>query len=340
MTRIFYFLILLIPAENLTVHNSIPRDFSETSEYNCASRSNWGLEDSIPPKRAHHELIYDEARKTILLTCGSTPLDGGNSFDVYNDLWSFNGKSWKKLGNAGDQRSGIRMAFDTKRNKLYSFGGFRDNKCLGDLRVMENGNWKTIATDPMMRASEPGFVYDSKRDFFLAFGGSAERGVVNNITWIWKDGIWKKFNGPGPAGRQAFAMIFDNKRNKTVLFGGMGASPEQSFKDTWEFDGSTWTKVDSAGPERISPGYAFDEKRGMLVVFGGMNSKGRLGDTWGWDGKQWKQLATTGPPARAMGYMAYDKSRDRAVLFGGRISWPIDAQDTWEWDGNEWKEIK
>jgi hypothetical protein len=27
-------------------------------------------------------------------------------------------------------------------------------------------------------------------------------------------------------------------------------------------------------------------------------------------------------------------------LFGGRLSWPNDANDTWEWDGKEWKEVK
>ena len=71
-----------------------------------------------------------------------------------------------------------------------------------------------------------------------------------------------------------------------------------------------------------------------------MSKEGMKGDTWSWDGKTWKQLATTGPSPRAMGYMAYDKNRDRIVLFGGRMGWPNDANDTWEWDGKEWKEIK
>lgn len=340
MNSAFYFMILLFPVGGLKKINSTNLFQPAASGHLQVRTTPWNFSDSIPPKRAHHELVYDETSQKILLTCGSTPLDGGKSFDVFNDVWSFDGKSWNLLGNAGDHRSGIRMAFDSKRKKPYSFGGFEDNKCLGDLRVMENGNWKTIANDPAMKASEPGFIYDSKRDLFIAFGGSAERGVVNGTTWIWKDGVWKKFVGPGPEGRQAFAMVYDNKRDKTVLFGGMGASPDQAFRDTWEFDGSSWTKVDSTGPERISPGYAFDEKRGLLLVFGGMSSKGRLGDTWGWDGKHWKQLAGSGPAPRAMGYMAYDKNRDKTVLFGGRISWPIDAQDTWEWDGHEWKEIK
>ena len=74
--------------------------------------------------------------------------------------------------------------------------------------------------------------------------------------------------------------------------------------------------------------------------FCGISVDGMKSDTWSWDGKEWKQLATNGPSARAMGYMAYDKKRDRVVLFGGRPGWPNDANDTWEWNGNEWKEIK
>lgn len=58
----------------------------------------------------------------------------------------------------------------------------------------------------------------------------------------------------------------------------------------------------------------------------------------GWKGME--KLADAGPPARVMGYMAYDKERDRVVLFGGRLGWPNDANDTWEWDGAAWKEVK
>jgi hypothetical protein len=40
-----------------------------------------------------------------------------------------------------------------------------------------------------------------------------------------------------------------------------------------------------------------------------------------------------------MGYLAYDRRRDRVVLFGGRRGWPNDLNDTWEWDGSRWTEI-
>ncbi|MEP7372563.1 MAG: hypothetical protein ABI675_04190 [Chitinophagaceae bacterium] len=328
-----------IPAAT-DMNENFRRIVKQSAEDRIKRLSNKDSIVALPPKRAHHELVYNEANKTILMTGGSTPLNGGNSFDMFNDLWSFDGKAWKQSGAAGDKRSGIRMAYDTKRNKLFSFGGWSDNNSLAELRVLENGEWKILSNLPGMKASEPGFVYDAHRDKLIAFGGSAERGVVNSITWEWDGFSWKKFKGAGPEGRQAFAMIYDSKRKRTVLYGGAGASPEKTFADTWEFDGTRWTKVSETGPgQRKSPGYAYDLKRGMMIIFGGlMNSM--LSDTWGWDGKEWKKLSDAGPPARAMGYMSYDKNRDRTVMFGGRLGWPNDVNDTWEWDGKEWKEIK
>jgi hypothetical protein len=40
---------------------------------------------SLPPKRAHHALVYDEEKKRIMLFGGSTPVDNGNSGIFFND---------------------------------------------------------------------------------------------------------------------------------------------------------------------------------------------------------------------------------------------------------------
>jgi hypothetical protein len=133
-------------------------------------------------------------------------------------------------------------------------------------------------------------------------------------------------------------MVYDSRRHKTIVFGGV--SGQKILGDTWEFDGSTWAKVSDDGPGRMAMGYAFDSKRGVLVVNGGASSNAIVGDTWSWDGTQWKQLAQDGPPKRMMGYMAYDRKRDKVVLFGGRLGWPNDANDTWVWDGIKWNEAK
>jgi N-acetylneuraminic acid mutarotase len=279
-----------------------------------------------------------------MLTSGSTPLSGGQSFKMFNDVWIFKNSTWTKIGNVGDERSGIRMAYDSKRKRIYSLGGYT-GQSRSEFRVLENNDWKIISSNPEMTASEPGFVYDAKRDRLVAFGGSVAPGKVNDATWEWDGQAWKKFVGNGPGGRQAFAMVYDSKRNKTVLFGGMSSAVAGTrppvLGDTWEFDGKTWTKIIESGPgARSSPGFAFDSKRGQLLIFGGLSDDGLKNDTWSWDGTTWKKLSENGPPPRAMGYMAYDKDRDKIVLFGGRLGWPNDANDTWEWDGEKWTEMK
>jgi tetratricopeptide (TPR) repeat protein len=298
---------------------------------------------ATPYKRAHHELVYDEANKSVLMIGGSTPLNGGQSFKFFNDIWKYNNGGWSKVTNTGDERSGIRLAYDTKRNKLYSFGGFTaNNQSSGQLRVLENGEWKIHSDISEMKATESGFVYDAGRDKLIAFGGSAGRELVNNTTWEWDGTAWKKFEGTSPESRNAFAMIYDSKRNKTVLYGGAGAN-KTIFKDgVWEFDGIAWKNIvtENNPGERISPGYAFDSKRNLFILFGGISKGELMNDLWAWDGTNWKLLSIDGPSKRTMGYLAYDKNRDKIILFGGRLGWPNDADDTWEWDGTKWREVK
>src|SRR4051812_31787971 len=78
---------------------------------------------SAPPRRAHHAVFYDQVAKRILMTGGSTPLDGGSRFQFFNDLWAFDGREWKALPPSGDAISGTGVAADA-RGRNYSFGGY------------------------------------------------------------------------------------------------------------------------------------------------------------------------------------------------------------------------
>jgi hypothetical protein len=301
---------------------------------------------SVPPRRAHHALGYDENRQRVVLTGGSTPTDGGRSFTFFNDLWEFDGARWVALPPSGERISGMRLAFDRKQNRLFSFGGFKDGISLAALRVREGHHWQSVGQAPAMPAAEPGFVYDTARERLIAFGGSAGRGQANGDTWEFDGTSWTRFAGPNPPPRASPSMVYDEKRSRTVLFGGMGrgGAPGQrpgSLADTWEFDGTAWAQRQVTGPTaRQDAGAAYDSKRGLVILFGGAGPGGFKGDTWSWDGGAWKRLATTGPEPRAMGHLAYDQRRNRIVLFGGRKGYPNgDLNDTWEWDGTRWKRI-
>src|SRR5215467_7602996 len=54
-----------------------------------------------------------------------------------------------------------------------------------------------------------------------------------------------------PSGRASAAMAYDPVSNKIVLFGGFGLSGY--LNDTWTFDGTTWTKVQTSTAPVVRP---------------------------------------------------------------------------------------
>jgi Kelch motif protein len=302
-----------------------------------------------PPKRAHHALVYDGQRQRVLLTGGNVPIAGGESHTSFNDLWAFDGMRWAALPSSGVEVWGMRLAFDSRRRRVVSFGGISNRRAISEVRVLENDVWTALGQHGEMPAAEAGFVYDSRRDRFIAFGGTRGDGQAYGDTWEFAGSTWAKVASQGPRARQGHAMVFDERRGRTVIFGGTGSyGPDQTpprLGDVWEFDGRRWSAREFAnGPgPRTSPGAAYDSKRGVTVVFGGVDGSGFLGDLWAWTGAEWRKLAdasSAGPAPRATGQLVYDQKRDRVVLFGGRNRWPDgDLNDTWEWDGATWRRI-
>src|SRR5262249_39439834 len=130
------------------------------------------------------------------------------------------------------------------------------------------------------------------------------------------------------------AMAFDEARGRTVLFGGCSGPFESA--DTWEWDGSAWTRRDTnVVPARLAPALASDRPRRRVVLFGGRAGPSTdLGDTWEWNGDRWVQRSNGGPSPRAGHSLAYDPLRQRTVLFGGTV-----PADTWVWDGVAWAQL-
>jgi len=143
-----------------------------------------------------------------------------------------------------------------------------------------------------------------------------------------------------PPAREAHRMATDLAARRVVLFGGWNGSAY--LGDTWEYDGVSWTESTAPGPRaRAQHALAYDEARGVTLLFGGLfapGTSGYLGDTWQYAGGAWTQLTGAAlPPRRFEHAMVYDGKRDRIVMFGGRGSSGTSLMnDTWEWDGSSW----
>ena len=344
---------LVVPVPSRTHHDEGARGETTLPLYGTGSLTTNAVQRpaaqaSIPPARAHHALLYDPASARVLLSGGSTPVDGGKRFRFFGDLWAFDGTKWSPLQSSDSQRSGIAMALDSRLGRVLSFGGYSGAEPFDDLRELDGGLWRTVGRNPALAAAEVGFVFDERNNRFVAFGGAGPNGRAFGDTWAFDSAGWSRVTiaGQAPDARQGHVMVYDRKRGRTIVFGGMatgtgGRERPPLLSDVWEFDGARWDRRPANGPSpRSAAGAAYDSKRGITIVFGGDGDTGVLGDTWSWNGVTWHKLADTGPEPRAMGYLAYDAKRDRIVLFGGRKSYPNgDLNDTWEWDGAVWARV-
>ncbi len=174
----------------------------------------------------------------------------------------------------------------------------------------------------------------------VLFGGTSSNPATPPAeTWTWDGANWVQLSlTTQPSSRSLAAMVYDPMRQRLVLFGGMTVGSFNRLNDTWEFDGSTWTRIVTAAspPIRASPGMAYDAQRQRVVLFGGTTSV----DTWEYDGTSWTQRAPPlSPVARAAPAMAFDVTNGVSVLFSGFDPSPTMAalNDTWAWDGTSWR---
>lgn len=245
-----------------------------------------------------------------------------------------------------------------------------------------------------VRRDRPVLVYDSQRKRTVMFGGvdvsvgnaaDSCRGEVGassqaarcGFTWEWNGARWTKAAGVGvgiPDPRVGHAMAYDRNRGVVVLFGGntdsagAGVLCEGSGSGfcpgTWEWNGTVWSKKTPATipTARIGHAMAFDETRGVVVMFGGVTQGNAAcdgivdcGKLWTWNGTNWIEAAQGNigdglPLARERHAMAWDDVRDEIVLFGGlRDALPGGTacnegffgvcDDTWSWNGTRWDKL-
>ena len=102
-----------------------------------------------------------------------------------------------------------------------------------------------------------------------------------------------------------------------MLFGGFDGSGVTA--DTWAWDGRQWTRLANDGPPpRATHGFAFDARRGRLLLFAGLYLGGLYGDTWEWHEGSWSRIGPVFAPTLDHHAMAFDGARREIIAFGGK----------------------
>lgn len=172
-----------------------------------------------------------------------------------------------------------------------------------------------------------------------------------SVSAFGKQGGWVPLKPEHTPGRRALSAIaYDSVRQNEVLFGGISEWLGSGYlyeNDTWEWDGKDWIEMHpkTIPAARVGAMMAFDEKKGVVIMFGGEDKSGKymLSDTWEWDGKDWKQaFPEFSPPGRRGGQLFYDPETEKIILTGGFYYSSSEKavtrlNDIFEWNGNNWK---
>jgi hypothetical protein len=207
--------------------------------------------------------------------------------------------------------------------------------------------WKDLKADaPPAHGAR--MVYDTESNRLISFGGD-EFGPLSAATWSYdvETSMWTEMDPPrGPDPRSYFAMAYDQRRDRVVVFGGSGTLG--ALGDTWAYDleSDTWTRLARGGPEaRAYTTMAYDSGSDRMILFGGVTqpSEEPFGDTWAFDlgAHAWTELDIAGPSARAWHVMAADAESGVIVLFGGGASRETCTDETWIFDSHaeRWLQI-
>jgi hypothetical protein len=191
------------------------------------------------------------------------------------------------------------MAYDEARKKTILFGGRTFPRVPGplpsDVFEWDGAGWTLIsAKGPEGRIST--MAYDDIRNEIILFGGSGEptngRLLYFGDTWSWNGTVWKKVSNKGPGPRAKHAMAFDKRTGKVLLYGGERNTVDQ-LGDMWEWDGQKWNarKLSEPNPGiRRGHSMAYDDSRGVTVLYGGIHKNNVMQDTWEWNGSAWKKI--------------------------------------------------
>jgi galactose oxidase-like protein len=239
-----------------------------------------------PPGLVAAAMAYDSRRGVSVLFGGATTSGAGTA-----DTWEWDGNAWaqRALAAAPSARVWHAMAYDSARGRVVLFGGNGSAGArLADTWEFDGTTWiqRFPATSPPSRFGAT-MAFDSIRNRIVLFGGLGDSGRLND-TWEWDGSNWvRRSSSSSPYPRAFTSMAFDSQLGKTILFGGDHIRPFAlgGVNDTWEWDGSQWTRdwTAAAPGARLGEALVYDSARGRSVVFGGTyGSRPQIfpNDTW------------------------------------------------------------
>lgn len=278
-----------------------------------------------PPARSGESMVFDSARNRVVIF-------GGRQGKLnLNDTWSFDGNDWTPINsaNAPSVREIAAAAYDSVRDRIVLFGGTHqtysnDGKTLTETPLHDtwefNGtNWTQILTDgPAVNKAI--LEYDPVRKQTIMLGINASAATVM-FAWDPAAAAWKSLTPSVlPTCANEGAMTWQSSNNTILYTGGICASTSGT-EETYEWDGTNWTKIELTqfAGAYLGSALTFDPDRQVAVLFGGAPPTGvLLAGTFTYANKAWSGTGDVDYPVpRSLFTFATDPVNKVIYLFGG-----------------------
>lgn len=305
-----------------------------------------------PPARSGHCALYDPGLDRMLVY-------GGDGDTALNDVWAldFSGTpAWTRLVPTGSAPPGGTQyaALDVDRNRLLVFGGWR--AAGGQTWAFDLGapRWSLLAPAGQLPPGRlgPALLLDAPRNRLVVAGG-CRAGCSTPEPSVWALSLegtlaWSRMSTQEapPGGRAAHTAIYDSRRHRMLIYGGLRS--DSLLSEVWElaFGGAIkWTRLETTGPapRRAFHSAVYDRPWDRMIVFGGMDGSSATNEVWALglssSPPAWTRLVPGGTePSGRWGHTAiYDSQRRSMLIFGGFFggfladTWALslDADPTW-----------
>ncbi|HEX5062779.1 MAG TPA: DUF4215 domain-containing protein [Kofleriaceae bacterium] len=282
---------------------------------------------------------------------------------VNNNTYTWSGATWTLVTGTTptSPRGEITMTYDIARKQIVLFGGVNGTTPYSDTWLRDTV-WAVPAAfvKPTTRfRTQPG--YDPLRKRLVVLSGQKENQrfyaladpVQYQDVWEWDGRRWVTgVTTNQPSARAGSHLEFDVNNRVMRVYGGdyrkinnPGQADTWMSSDMFNFTGTTWTSLSTSGrSDRVQQlGSAWDQSVNKLVTWGGygldaMNNFFHYDTTWTWSPTTgWANVSgSPRPPGRRNFTLAYDRVRQRTVLFGGTNDNYL--TDTWEFNAstNTW----
>lgn len=300
-------------------------------------------------------MIYDPAQHRIILFGGKD-----NTNQNVNETWALDltKNLWQKLTTSGEQPPASEdhaVIYDPVGQRMILHGG-EDGLTTNKLWALDlqTQHWRNMTDSTAPAREDHSAIYDSFGKRMVIFGGQQNDGqfIHTNFNDLWAFNLdpaspyfeqWQSLESQEglPPGRSDHVAIYDEKKNRLLIYGGWDNDQKLPFDDTWAFSfpaisykPGKWRQIKtrrSYPPARRHATGVYDNTHNWFIIFGGFGREGYLNDVWAFDLEYdvWLNL-TPGPQPRIDHQAIFDPRSQRLLLYGGDARLGDKFHDLWE----------